>query len=277
MINKQQNKTVNYQYKPFKFWFLTLLITWITLFIAAYFSYNESLLPYKNIFILIALFTPFIVAMSMVYGSKSKELKKDLKERLFNLKLIKTKYWLFILLIMPVTLLIATSISLLFDQPIKQFLLSPELTLLGGETLIILIILVLAPTFEELSWRGYGVDSLKRGRTIFRTTLLFAILWILWHIPLYFINGYYQNELLHISYIYAANFIFQNFIAAFLMNWLYYKNNRSISAIIVFHVMLNLFSVLLQTEQFTKCIITIILAIVSTYILLKDKKFFFEK
>ena len=273
MINKQQNKTVNYQYKPFKFWFLTLLITWITLFIAAYFSYNESLLPYKNIFILIALFTPFIVAMSMVYGSKS----KDLKERLFNLKLIKTKYWLFILLIMPVTLLIATSISLLFDQPIKQFLLSPELTLLGGETLIILIILVLAPTFEELSWRGYGVDSLKRGRTIFRTTLLFAILWILWHIPLYFINGYYQNELLHISYIYAANFIFQNFVAAFLMNWLYYKNNRSISAIIVFHVMLNLFSVLLQTEQFTKCIITIILAIVSTYILLKDKKFFFEK
>ena len=268
---------LNYKYKPFKYWFLTLLITWITLFIAAYFSYNEELLPYKNIFILIALFTPFIIAMFMIYGSKNKDLKKDFKERLFNLKLIKGKYWLFILLIMPITLLIATSISLLFGQPISQFFLSPELTLLGGETLIILIILVLAPTFEELGWRGYGVDSLKKGKTIFKATLIYAALWISWHIPLYFIDGYYQNELIHLSIIYALNFIVQVLVAAFIMNWLYYKNNRSIIAIIVFHVMLNLFSVLLQTEQFTKCIITIILAIVLGYILLKDKTFFFVK
>ena len=268
---------LNYKYKPFKYWFLTLLITWITLFIAAYFSYNEELLPYKNIFILIALFTPFIIAMFMIYGSKNKDLKKDFKERLFNLKLIKGKYWLFILLIMPITLLIATSISLLFGQPISQFFLSPELTLFGGETLIILIILVLAPTFEELGWRGYGVDSLKKGKTIFKATLIYATLWISWHIPLYFIDGYYQNELIHLSIIYALNFIVQVLVAAFIMNWLYYKNNRSIFAIIIFHIMLNLFSVLLQTEQFTKCIITIILAIISGYILLKDKKFFFMK
>lgn len=267
----------NYTYKPFKYWFLTLLITWITLFIAVYFSYNEELISYKNIFILIALFTPFIIAMFMVFCSKNENLKKDFKERLINLELIKTKYWLFILLIMPITLLIATSISLLFGQPTNQFFLSSEITLFGGETLIILIILLLAPTFEELGWRGYGVDSLKKGNTIFRTTLFFAILWITWHIPLYFINGYYQNELLHISYVYAANFIFQNFVAAFLMNWIYYKNNRSIFAIIIFHIMLNLFSVLFQTEQFTKCIITIILMIISGIIIYKDREFLFKK
>jgi membrane protease YdiL (CAAX protease family) len=37
-----------------------------------------------------------------------------------------------------------------------------------------LIILVLAPTFEELGWRGYGVDSLKKGRSIMKATLIYA-------------------------------------------------------------------------------------------------------
>jgi len=40
--------------------------------------------------------------------------------------------------------------------------------------------------------------------------------------------------------------------------------------------MLNLFSVLFQTEQFTKCIITIVLSIISVIVVYKNKHFFFE-
>ena len=266
-----------YKYKPVKYFSLTLIITWLTLFIAAYFSYSETLSSYQIPFELISLFTPFIVAMFMIYGSKSKELKKDFKNRLLNIKLIKSKYWAVILLIMPITLLLATTISLFFGQSTQQFLLSPELTTFGGEILIILIILILAPTFEELGWRGYGVDSLKKGRSIIKATLIYAILWNLWHIPLFFINGYYHNELIHTNIIYALNFVLSIFPAAFLMNWVYYKNNRSIIAIIIFHIMLNFFSVLLQTEQFTKCIITNILIVISIFIIYKDKDFLFTK
>jgi len=276
MNNKQKRYTVNYEYKAFKYFLIVLIVTWISGFFAAFYSYSETLSGLQIPFILIGMFTPFIVALFMIYGSKNKDLISDFKNRIFNLKLIKPKYWLAILLIMPITLLLATSISLLFGQPIEQFSLAPELaTSAGAEIIIILIILLLAPTFEELGWRGYGVDSLKKGNSIFKATLIFAVLWVLWHLPLYFISGYYQNELIHMNFIYAVNFIFQVFVAAFIMGWLYYKNNRSIVAIIVFHMMLNLFSVLLQTEQFTKCIITIILALVSIYILLVDKKFFF--
>ena len=242
---------LNYQYKPFKYYLITLLITWAVSSIAAYFSYDENLAAYQNIFILIGLLAPFIAALFMIYGSKNIELKKDYKNRIFNLKLIKPKYWLAILLIMPFALLLATSISLLFGQSVEQFALSPEFRLIGGEVLIILIVLFLAPTFEELGWRGYGIDSLnKKGRSLIKSTLAFAILWNLWHLPLFFIDGYYQNELIHMNLIYALNFVVSLFPAALLMNWIFYKNNRSITAIIVFHAMLNLFSVLLQTEQF---------------------------
>lgn len=268
----------NYQYKPFKYFFTVLSITWITGIIAAYFSYSETLSVYQIPLILIGMLTPFAIAMFMIYGSQNRELKQDFKIRLFNLKLIKAKYWLAIFLIMPITLLIATSVSLLFEQPIEQFYFSPELgEAAGGEIIIILIILLLAPTFEEFGWRGYGVDSLKKGKTILKATIIYAILWNLWHWPLFAINGYYQNELVHMNLIYAFNFLVSIFPAAFLMNWIYYKNNRSISAIIIFHMMLNLFSVLFQTEQFTKCIITIILLIISGIIFWKDKSFFLKQ
>lgn len=268
----------NYQYKPVQYFALVLCITWITTLVAAYFSYHETLGGYKIPMILIGMLTPFIIAMFLIYGSKNKSLQQDFKERIFNLKLIKAKYWVAILCIMPITLLLATSISIFFDQPIQQFQWAPELlSATGSEFIIILIILLLAPTFEELGWRGYGVDSLKKGKSILKATILFALLWNAWHWPLFAIDGYYQNELIHLSPVYAMNFIVSLFPAAFLMNWIYYKKNRSISAIIIFHMMLNLFSVLLQTEQFTKCIITILLTILCGIILWKDKDFFLKQ
>lgn len=265
---------LSYKFKPYKYWSIVLTITWITGLLAAYFSYHESLSSLQIPFILAGMLTPFIVSLFMIYGSKSNELKNDFKNRLFNLKSVKPKYWAFILLIVPITVLLATSISLLFGQPLEQFLLAPELAASGAEMVIILIMLILAPTFEELGWRGYGVDSLKQGRTIFKATMIFALLWNIWHWPLFAINGYYQNELLHMSWVYALNFILSVIPAAFLLNWVYYKNNRNIFALIIFHVMFNLFSVPFQTEQFTKCIVTILFTIISIIIFYKDKEFF---
>lgn len=274
MVKKMK---INYKYKPFKYFFITLLVTWISLFAAAFCSHTEGLESYQILFMLPGLFSPFIIAMFMIYGSKNSELKKDFKNRLFNLKLIKLKYWAAILLIMPFALFLATAISLLFGQPIEQFSLSPEFTLVGGEAFLILVILFLAPTFEELGWRGYGMDSLKEGKSLMQATLIFALLWNLWHLPLFFINGYYQNELIHTNIIYALNFVVSLIPAAFLMNWIFYKNGRSIIAIILFHSMINLFSVLFQTEQFTKCIITIILSVITAIVVWKNKSFFYEK
>ena len=270
---------LNFRYKPFKFYFLTLLITWIALFTAAYFSYNENLTSYKYVFIYIAMLIPFTIAMFMIFGSGNDELKKDFRNRLINLKLIRPKYLLFILLIMPVTLVLATAISLLFGQPVGQFALSPSFSMMGGTAITVLFLgIILAPTFEELGWRGYGVDSLaKKGRSLFKSTLIFGLLWNLFHIPLFFINGYYHYEILHANIIYALNFIVSVFAMAFLANWIYYKNNRSIPANILFHAVMNLFFSLFQTEQFTKCIITVILLAVSAIIILKDKPLWLNK
>ncbi|MZP29177.1 hypothetical protein GTO91_05580 [Heliobacterium undosum] len=60
-------------------------------------------------------------------------------------------------------------------------------------------------------------------------------------------------------------------------NWLYYKNNRSIIAAIVFHAVVVVSSEMFQAVDFTKCIVTVVLAMIAVSIVLIDSNFFFNK
>jgi uncharacterized protein len=263
-------------YKPVRFFLIVFLITWITGFIAAYFSYQQGMQGVQLLFMLPGMLSPFITVLIMTGGVKNKALRKDFWARL-SLRKIKLNSLPAILLIMPITVLLATALSVLFGHSADQFLLSSEYQIMSGQAVLSVVILFLAPTFEELGWRGYGVDSLRSKFSLFKTSMLFALLWGLWHLPLFFINGYYQHELWQTSMLYVINFFAQILVATVLMNWMYYKNNRSISAAILFHFMFNFLSVLFQTEQFTKCIITGILLIFCMVIILRNQALFFDK
>ena len=263
-------------YKSIRFFVITFLITWISWFVAAYFSYQKGMEGIQVLCMVPGLCAPLLAVLAMISGAKNKGLRKDFWERL-SLKKINLRYLPAILLIMPFALFLATALSLLFGQPANQFTLSSSYAIMGGQAFLSLAILFLAPTLEELGWRGYGVDSIRSKLTLFKTTLLFATIWGLWHLPLFFINGYYQHELWETSMVYVINFFVQVLVATILMNWVYYKNNRSIIAAILFHFTFDLFSVLFQTEQFTKCIITIILLVISIVIIHRNKEFFFDK
>ena len=272
------NDYLNFKYKPFKFYLTTTLITWAMWFAAAYCSFHEDLTAYKYVFVILGLVVPFAVAMFMIYGSGNDEMKRDFQNRLFNFKLIKLKYLLIILLTMPVTVVLAIAISLLFGKPVTQFALSPGFSLAGWAAVQLLISVILAPTFEETGWRGYGVDSLrKKGRSLLISTLIFAALWALWHMPLFFIKGYYHYEMLHTNIIYAINFIVVVFALAFLANWIFYRDNRSIPGNILFHIMANLCMSILQIEQFTKCIATVLLLLFSVVVFFRLKPWWLDR
>jgi membrane protease YdiL (CAAX protease family) len=272
------NDYLSFKYRPFKFFLITTLITWAMWLAAAYFSFHEALTAYKYVFVILGLVVPFAVAMFMIYGSGNDALKRDFKNRLFNLKLIKPKYLLIILLTIPVTAVLAVAVSLLFGQPITQFALSPGVSLAGFAGVQLLISVILAPPFEETGWRGYGVDSLrKKGRSLFISTLIFAGLWALWHVPLFFIKGYYHYEMLHTSIIYALNFIASVFALAFLANWIFYRNSRSIPGNILFHIMPNLCLSIFQIAEFTKCIVTVILLLFSAIVFFRFKSWWLDR
>jgi uncharacterized protein len=276
-ITDTSNPVENYTYKPVKYFLLTIGIAWVSSFFAAWCSHTKGMEQYQYMFMLPVLMSSFAVAMFMIYGSGNAVLKKDFKKRVFNFKIVKAKYWLLILFTMPVVMLAATAVSLLFGQSAGQFLFAENLAVANGQTIVSIIILLLAPTFEELGWRGYGMDSLRPGRNLLRASLAIALLWNLWHLPLFFIKGYYHYEILQMNVWYAINFIVGLVPVAIIQNWLFYKNSRSIIAIILFHFMLNFSATLFQTEQFTKCIVTVLMAFIAAVIVLQNKYFFYKR
>jgi membrane protease YdiL (CAAX protease family) len=72
----------------------------------------------------------------------------------------------------------------------------------GWQYFSLIVPLVLAPAMEKIGWRGYGIDSLRAHFNLLSTSMMFALLWGLWHLPLFFIKGYYQYELWQSSFIY---------------------------------------------------------------------------
>ena len=95
-------------------------------------------------------------------------------------------------------------------------------------------LLILAPILEELAWHGYGTDCLRSRMSLFKTSMLFAAYWAVWHFPLAGIKGYYHANVVSEGWFYSLNFIVSIFPFVFLMNWLYYKTNRNILVAIIF-------------------------------------------
>lgn len=265
-----------FTYHPIPFFLITILTSLALGPIAAYLSYRnqvEKILP----LLMLNLFVPCITALIMIYCSGSKEMVHDFWVRLLLFK-IQPSYLVVIVLLMPIAILLSTGISLVFGYSADQFHLAKQLSVMKGWSLLgILVPLLIAPLIEELGWRGYGVDSLRTYTNLFTTSVIFGILWGLWHLPLFFVKGYYQNQLWDLGLIHVLNFFVSVFVVAFLMNWVYYQTDRSIPAIILFHSMLNLSSILFRTEPFTKCIATVLLCMVLIFILVKDRVLFFDK
>ena len=145
---------------------------------------------------------------------------------------------------------LATWISLFFGFSAEQFSVTQDMRVMKGWAILgIAIPLVLAPLIEELGWRGYGVDSLRAYFNLFNTFVLFGFLWAMWHLPTFFIKGYYQNQLWDLGIVYVLNFFVSIFVVAILMNWVFYKTDRSIPALVLFHAVLNFSSMILRTSS----------------------------
>lgn len=262
-------------YKPFKFFFFTYLLTWVSWFSAAYVSFRENGESIYVIMMLPGLIAPFCIALWMILSSKDKTLRKSFNNRLFNLRLIRPSSIPAILFIMPVAIVLSILVSTFFGQSIDQLRFSERFSFSAG-FVPVLLILFLAASFEELGWRSYAMDSLRAKHNYFTATIIFAFLWAFWHFPLYFIKDYYHYELARTNIVFAINFIVSVIPLAFIISWICQKNGGSITAAVLFHFLINLSQEALQITQVTKCIETIVLMFIAAIIVVSNKEMFFD-
>ncbi len=263
-----------YVYKPVRFFGIVFAITWVAWFLSAFFSYRKDGGLVYILLLIPGLVAPFVTALWMILTSKSAQLKQQFTERLFDFRLIKPISILPILMIMPATVTLSALLSLLFGQSGSQLQFAEGFSFSAG-FVPVLLILVLAATFEELGWRSYAMDSLNVKQNYFVATLIFAVLWAFWHLPLFFIKGYYQNEIFLQNPLFGVNFFVSVIPLAFIISWLCRYNRGSILVAILFHFVINMSQEALQITQVTKCIETIVLSMIAAIIVFLNQKMFF--
>ena len=265
----------NYKYKPIFYFSMTFLVTYALWFAGAYVSFQDDKNGLYTLLMLPGLMTPFLISLVMVFASKNSDLKKDFVNRLINPRLIQPKMLPAFVLIMPLSVLASILLSIPFGGSISQFQLAEGFSFSGFVPA--LSILVLAAGFEELGWRGYAFDSLQSRHNFFTASIIFSVLWSLWHFPLIFVNNSYQYEIFHENIWFAVNFFVSIIPMGVIISWICIKNRKSIIAAILFHFIVNMSQEMLEITQITKCIETVLLTVVAAVIIAIDKEMFFSK
>jgi len=264
--------------RPALFYGLSTAISWTFWFVAAYISHIS---PTTSIYVtitstlgLIGLVSPMIVAFFIIF--KDKDLGNDLKKRFFNFNAVKPVYLFLTGFLMLASILLAQAISLLFGYSASQFTLAGHFSFSSG-VLPVWFLLLIAPLVEELAWHSYGTDCLRSRFNLFNTSLIFAVFWALWHLPLSFIKDYYQSNLVDTGLIHALNFPLSLIPFVLLMNWLYYKTGRNVLVTIVFHTTAVYFNEIFSTHPDSKVIQTLLLIGLTVFLVLKEREFFFKR
>jgi uncharacterized protein len=266
----------NYRY-PFRFFFFSAFIPWSLWLMAAYLSHQPDAAQHGltiSSLGLAGLSAPLLVAI--YYISKDKVLLSDVARRFINVRSGGKRYLLAALLLMPTSILIAMAISLLFGYDVGQFTITGQATF-SSALFPVWFLLVIAPVLEELAWHSYGTDCLRQKYTLFTTSMIFAVYWALWHIPLAFIEGYYHSNLVVEGALHSLNFLVSLFPFVLLMNWLYYKTGRNILVTVALHLTANVFNEIFATHPDSKVIQTGLLLVLSVCLLSTQREFFFNK
>lgn len=266
-MNKARDE---YRYRPLLFFICAYFFTWV-FWIPAIFTSEDT----GAVLMLIGLIAPAAVSTVFVFVSGSDELKQDLKNKIVGFYKVKWMNVLGAILVFALIIVGSILLSLLFGQSLSQFSLTEDFSFTGVGIGTALVTILLASIIEEVGWKGYCEDSIGQYMNWFWESLLFGILWSLWHLPLIFIEGTYQAGLM-VNPLYVINFFVSGIPLGYIITWVYLVSDRSILACMLFHLFVNFMQEKIAMTPETKCVETIVVVIATVIIVMRNKRMFFE-
>lgn len=262
-----------YKYRPIRFYVTVFATTWFFWLFAILF--NDGLT--NTLGMVLGGICPATVAIITVFTSKSDALKKDFKRKIFNFWKLKPLYIFAAVLLFSAIVAGSILLSTAFGESLEQFSFTKDFSFTGVGVMSAFATIFLAAVLEEVGWRGYGEDSIAQYCSWFKESIIFGIVWALWHLPLFWIPGTYHYEIREMNVLYMLNFLISVAPMGFITTWVYVKNGRSMLASIIFHLFINFMQEKIAMTQTTKCVETIVVVIAATIIVLTNKDMFFEK
>ena len=262
-----------FTYRSKAYFSVVMLSTAFFWSIGGYMSFRPDWATYYMLPMLLGLMMPAISAVVFIRCRGESGMWQDFIRRTVSLKLIRPGAFVGSMLLMPLSVVLAISLSLPLGGAAEQFQPSGAFSFSTG-FVPVLGLLFLAALFEELGWRGYGFESLERGRSFLSASLIFGVLWSLWHLPLLWVNNSYQYEIYHLNPWFAVNFFVGTALLGVIVSWVCHLNGRSILVTILFHFVINLSQEMLSMTQETKCLQTLVLALMLLVIIGSNRSLF---
>jgi len=238
MENKHQNHKHGFLSHPLAFFVLVLAFTWLVQFPFIFLGEKTLSMPYVLIFYMGSI-SPALFAILFTYRLGDRAQIKDFWQRIIDIKRIRGRWWLVILLLHPIFNILAILIQSLFSRRPPSF--ESPLMLLGNPLQLLSMAIFLfffGPLPEEIGWRGYGLDRLQEEHSPLISSLIVGIVWALWHLPLFFIPGTYQSGL-GLGSLNFWLFFLALLPASVLYTWIFNSTNRGTLATIMFHFATN--------------------------------------
>jgi membrane protease YdiL (CAAX protease family) len=111
------------------------------------------------------------------------------------------------------------------------------------DSALLLAIGLAAGLVEEVGWRGYAQEALQHRMSVLSAALVIGVVWGLWHLPLFFIEGTHQHEL-GLFTAEGAGFFVALLVGVPVYAWLYNVTGRAVLAAILYHGLSNALRVL---------------------------------
>ena len=186
---------------------------------------------------------PVVAALIIVQGFESPMVQRDFWARTFDPRRIRGVWWAASLALHPLLVLGAIVIEIAMGGAIEidtGVLLDPAALLS-----LVAFVFLFGPLPEEMGWRGVALDRLQARLHPLQAALLLSCVWALWHLPLFFIEGTFQQNLG------AGNLRFWIFMASLfpltvLIHWVYNHTERSILGAALVHFSGNLCGALIE-------------------------------
>jgi len=188
---------------------------------------------------LLGVMGPMVTGIAFTYLTRDAAGRRDYWKRIIDFKRIPGKWYLVIFLFVPILNILAALLDVVtggigatWGEAARNVLTNPSSIVLS------LLFSSLIPFIEELGWRGYVLDRLQEKQSALMSSLILGVVWSVWHLPLFFVQGTYQAGL-GVGTLAFWLFILGVLPLSLPFTWIYNNTNRSTLAVILFHSMVN--------------------------------------
>ena len=169
---------------------------------------------------------PLIAALIVVYLEEGSGGIRRLLKRIIDYKKIKPKWYLPIILIMPIILILSYVVMRLLGLPLPAEIYIPVLTIP-----ILLIVFFIAAVGEEAGWMGFAADPMLNRWSALKAAVILGLVWAIWHFIPFIQTG---NTLSWVAW--------QSFFSVMLrvlIVWVYINTGKSVLSAVLFHDIYN--------------------------------------